>query len=205
MIKLIKQAIYSDTGKKYLKRLMDGVGYDYGHWVRTVMYRECAALIESLGPQQLDVLEISSGNVWQQFSFKSFTEANYPDFDVCSMKLPQQYDLIIADQVFEHLLWPYRAGRNVYDMLKPGGHFLVTTPFMIKVHEVPVDCSRWTELGMKHLLAECGFDMQRMQTGAWGNRACVKGNFNSWARRGWFRSLKNEAEFPVAVWALAEK
>lgn len=205
MIKLIRQTIYSDTGKKYLKRLMNEVGYDYGHWVRTVMYRECAKLIEMLDPEQLDVLEISSGNVWQKFNFKSFTEANYPEFDVCSMQLPQQYDLIIADQVFEHLLWPYRASRNIHAMLKPGGNFLVTTPFLIKVHQVPVDCSRWTELGLKHLLAECGFPIEKIQTGSWGNRACVKANFDSWARRGWFRSLKNEAEFPVAVWALAEK
>jgi hypothetical protein len=90
-------------------------------------------------------------------------------------------------------------------MLKPGGHLLVTTPFLIKVHEVPVDCSRWTELGMKHLLAECGFPIDGIWTGSWGNRACVQANFRNWARRGWFKSLANEPEFPVSVWALARK
>lgn len=205
MISQIKKIIYSDENKPKIKKLLDTVHYDYGHWARTVLYRECFKLVQELKPSELDVLEISAGKIWQPLGFRSYTEANYPEFDVCSMALPKQFDLVIADQVFEHLLWPYRAGRNVYEMTKPGGHFLVTTPFLIKMHEVPVDCSRWTELGMKHLLAECGFPIEKIRTGSWGNRACVKANFNGWARQGWFNSLENEPEFPVSVWALATK
>lgn len=201
----IKRLIYSDAGKQKIKKVLDAIHYDYGHWARSVMYRECSKLLKGLSPEQLDVLEISSGNLWQQFGFKSFTEANFPEFDICSMTLPDQYDLIIADQVFEHLLWPYRAGKNVYEMTKPGGYFLITTPFLIKVHQVPVDCSRWTELGLKHFIAECGFPIENIRTGSWGNRACVKANFNNWARRGWFKSLVNEPDFPVSVWAIAKK
>ena len=204
-LKGLRAKIYSEKNKRVIKRALDAVHYDYGHWARTVMYRECFRVVQNLEPAKLDVLEISAGQVWQRLGFKSFTEANFPGFDVCSMTLPRSFDLIIADQVFEHLLWPYRAGRNVYRMLKPGGHFLITTPFLIKVHNVPVDCSRWTELGLTHLLAECEFPIEKIQTGSWGNRACVKANFGSWARRGWFKSLANEPEFPVSVWALAEK
>lgn len=90
-------------------------------------------------------------------------------------------------------------------MLKPGGYFLVTTPFLIKVHPVPHDCTRWTETGIKYFLHEGGFPMEDTVTGSWGNRACVKANFKRWARRGWFGSLKNEPDFPVSVWALARK
>jgi len=169
------------------------------------MYQECFKLIEAIGPSNLEVLEISAGNVWQTLGFKSYTTANFPEFDVCSMTLPKGFDLIIADQVFEHLLWPYRAGKNVYSMLKPGGHLLIATPFLIRVHDDPVDCSRWTELGIKHLLAECGFPIDLIQTGSWGSRSCVKANFRNWPWRGWFKSLANEPEFPVTVWALAKK
>ena len=113
--------------------------------------------------------------------------------------------VVIADQVFEHLPWPYRAVQNVYQMVKPGGYFLISTPFLIRMHAVPIDCSRWTETGLKHFLAEGGFPLEQTVTGAWGNRACVKANFTRWARRGWFGSLRNEADFPVTVWALARK
>lgn len=189
----------------FVKKMLRAVNYDYGHWTRTVMHKECDRMLAEIGIHDKDALEISAGGHWRTLPFKSFTEANYPEFDICKDKLDRQFDVIIADQVFEHLLWPYRAAHNVHAMLKPGGYFLVSTPFLIRVHAIPYDCSRWTELGMKHFLAECGFPIESIRTGSWGNRACVKANFKRWARRGWFRSLKNEADFPVTIWALAQK
>ena len=175
-------------------------------WVRTVMYTECYRLIQGLGPNALDVLEISSGERFsERFQFRSFTTTQFPEFDICSQVLPQPFDLIIADQVFEHLKWPYRAGKNVHTMLRPGGHFLLATPFLIRIHNIPIDCSRWTELGLKCLLEECGFSGLSIKTGSWGNRACVKSNLHHWTKTGWFGSLKNESDFPVMVWALARK
>ena len=150
-------------------------------------------------------MEISAGQFWQNAGFRSFSEKNFPEFDICKDVLDQQFDIIIADQVFEHLPWPYRAAKNVHAMVKPGGYFLITTPFMIRVHDIPIDCTRWTETGLKYFLAECGFPFDQIVTGSWGNRACVKANFKRWARRGWFGSLKNERNFPVSVWALAKK
>lgn len=201
----LRTVLNNEAARTSVKKVLDTIGYDADHWARTVMYQECFKLIRALDPAQLDALEISAGDKWQQLGFRSFTEANFPEFDICQDKLDRCFDIVIADQVFEHLLWPYRAGKNVYDMLRPGGHFMITTPFLIRVHAVPLDCSRWTELGLKHFLAECGFSLACIQTGSWGNRACVKANFRHWARRGWFGSLKNEPDFPVAVWALAQK
>ena len=119
------------------------------------------------------------------------------------------FDLIIAEQVWEHLLWPYRAGRHVLEMLRPGGYFLVTTPFLIRVHDWPVDCSRWTELGMKHFLAEVGFPIETIRTGSWGNRQVVKFNLRhrpeSVRYLPWWHSLKNNPLTPYHVWTLARK
>lgn len=194
-----------EKNSNQIKSLLNAVGYDYRHWTRPVMYAQCTAMLQPLQPAKLDVLEISAGQYWQTVGFKSFTAANYPEFDISKNVLAERYDLIIADQVFEHVLWPYRASRNVYSMLKPGGHFLITTPFLIRVHAIPHDCTRWTETGIKHFLNECGFPMDGIQTGSWGNRSCVKANFSKWARKGWFGSLRNEPDFPVVVWALATK
>jgi SAM-dependent methyltransferase len=188
-----------------IKSWLSAVGYDSRHLTRPVMYARCAELIRQLEPGQLDALEISAGKYFRGFPFKSFTEANYPEFDICKDVLDQRFDLVIADQVWEHLLYPYRATRNVLAMLKPGGHFLVTTPFLIRVHAIPFDCTRWTETGIKHFLGECGFDETSVITGSWGNRSAVKANFNRWARTGWRSTRRNEPEFPIVVWALAQK
>ena len=195
-----------ESQKEKIKAWLRHLGMEHEDWVRIVEYRECFNFIRSLHPERLEALEISGGGRWgQHLNFRSFTEATYPDYDVCEGQLDRQFDIIIADQVFEHLLWPYRAARNVYAMLKPGGYFVIATPFLIKVHLAPVDCTRWTETGMKYFLAECGFSLERIRTGSWGNRACVKANFNKWAKRGLFDSLKNEEHFPVTVWAFAQK
>lgn len=191
--------------KEGIKRMLSAVGYDHRLWARVVMYDKCFELLRELRPETLDVLEVSAGPAWRELGFKSFSTANYPEFDLCAQPLARSFDLVIADQVFEHLLWPSRAARNVHAMLRPGGHFLVTVPFLIRVHREPNDCTRWTETGLRHFLAECGFSLERVRTGAWGNRACVKANLRRWVRRGWLGSLENEPDFPVAVWALAQR
>jgi SAM-dependent methyltransferase len=191
--------------KDTIKRLLSLVGYDHRLWARSVMYDRCFAMIRELKPAALDVLEISAGPAWRGLGFRSFTETQFPKFDICSERLDRQFDLIIADQIFEHLLYPYSAARNVHAMLRPAGHFLITTPFLIRVHREPQDCTRWTETGLRYFLAECGFPLEAIHTDSWGNRACVTANFRSWTRRGWFGSLRNEPDFPVAVWALAQK
>ncbi len=192
--------------KKKIIPILKFVGYDHKQWVRTVMYERCYKLLNDLHPEKLDTLEISAGDNWQHLGFKSFKSTEYPEFDICKDKLDEQFDLIIADQIFEHLIYPYRAAKNVYAMLKPGGHFLIATPFMIKIHPMPNDCTRWTETGMKYFLSECGFSLENIKTDSWGNKSCVKANMGrNWAPRGWFGSIKNHPYFPVTVWALAKK
>jgi len=190
--------------KDSIRKFLNSIGCKTRDWARVVMYEECIKLLEVLDPSRMDALEISSGFEWKNLGFKTFTEANYPDFDICEQTLEGKFDIVIADQVWEHLLWPYRATKNVLSILNPGGYFLVTTPFLIKVHDVPVDCSRWTELGMKHLLAECGFPIEEIITGSWGNRKAVVGNLKRFPK-GFYRSLANDPAYPLTVWALARK
>jgi SAM-dependent methyltransferase len=194
----------SITHKDSIRKFLESIGCNTRDWVRVIMYEECMKLLKDLGPSTMDAMEISSGFEWKNLGFKSFTEVNFPDFDICEKTLDQQFDIIIADQVWEHLLWPYRATKNVLTMLKPGGYFLVTTPFLVRVHDIPVDCCRWTELGMRHFLAECGFPIGEIITGSWGNRKAVIGNLKRFPK-GFYRSLHNEPIYPLTVWALARK
>jgi SAM-dependent methyltransferase len=202
--------VVGDKGWAFLKRVVGPFvrsGDATNQWVRIVMNRETSKMIDALGPSGLQVLEIS-GNYWNKPGlFKTYASREFPAYDVCDRPLDETFDLIIAEQVFEHVLWPYRAARNVHRMLRPGGTFLLTTPFLVKIHPTPYDCSRWTETGMKYLLADCGFALDQIQTGSWGNRKCVKANLGSkWQiYQRWRHSLKNEPDCPVVVWAIARK
>jgi SAM-dependent methyltransferase len=186
------------------RRLRAALGFEETIWTRKVSDEQVRQLVAALDPARLSALEIS-GNVWRTYGFRSHRRTSFPEFDICSEALPEQFDLVIAEHIFEHLLWPYRAGRNVLRMLKPNGYFLIVTPFMYRVHPNPVDCTRWTETGLRYFLAECGFPLEPIVTGSWGNRECIKA---TWRRE--FRlfnrhvhSLAAEPEYPIVVWALA--
>ena len=203
---LLSPYLNEESFRLRIKNMLAKVRFDTTDWLRVVMYRECFAFVRSIHPETLDVLEISGGPQWRRvLKFGSYTSTEFPEFDICGEALDRQFDLIIADQVFEHLPWPMRAGRNVYAMLRPGGYFIIATPFLVRVHNVPIDCSRWTELGLSYLLQECGFQASDIKTYAWGNRKCLKANLFKWRRYGFYRSLANEPNFPVMVWAIARK
>jgi SAM-dependent methyltransferase len=193
--------------KRTLRQIKRRV-FSRGYLDRVVPGAEIGKLLAGLPLHQMDALEIS-GEAFGRYGFRSFRSAKFPEFDICTTQLPEQFDIIIAEQVFEHLLWPYRAARNVYAMLRPGGYFLLQTPFLLKVHNFPVDCSRWTEVGLRHFLAECGFQLDRIKAGSWGNRMAARANL---VRKGFplyhpllHWNLDNDPLFPVQVWALAQK
>lgn len=185
--------------------LVEGLCSQPEHWCRVELNRATREIVGALGLDRLNALEIS-GEHWKDMGFRSYRSVSFPEFDICDQMLDERFDLVIAEQVFEHLLWPLRAARNVFGMLVPGGRFLVTTPFLLRVHHSPVDCSRWTETGLRYLLAEAGFGLDDTKTGSWGNRACVISNLGRWTRyRRWLHSLDNEPDYPVVVWALAKR
>ncbi len=193
-----------------LERIARAIGYDKTHITRVVAYRAIDAWLDARGTDRLDALEISAGWKWRDRAWGSFTEMNWPDHDICDGPLAKdgstgQFDIVIADNVWEHLKYPARAARHVHAMLRPGGHFINITPFLIRHHPIPLDCSRWTELGMRHFLEDSGFDPDAVTTGSWGNAHAVKANFHRWARAGWTRNWRNDPDFPVTVWAIARK
>jgi SAM-dependent methyltransferase len=182
------------------------LGYEPTLWTRKVADEKVRELIAKLDPAPVSALEIS-GDVWRSYGFAEYRSASYPAYDVCAGMLEERFDLILAEHVFEHLLWPYRAGKNVHEMLLPGGHFLIVTPFIYKVHANPYDCTRWTETGLRYFLAECGFPLETIETGSWGNRTMIESTF----RREYqlfnrhLHSLANDPELPIVVWAMARK
>lgn len=191
------------------KAILAALGYDMTSWSRVVYYRECFDFLRGIKPETLDALEISGGDNWRSvIPFRSFTEAHYPDYDVCSGPLPggKQFDVVIADQVWPHVLWPYRATRNVLEMLRPGGTFVCTVSFLIQRNNF-CDCTRWTDTGLKHLMIEAGFPEDGiLLSGSWGNRdAAIASLKRLGVKRGWFGSLENDPRYPLSSWVVARK
>lgn len=177
-------------------------------WCRVVMNREVDRFIRGLDCPSLDVLEISGTGSGGRYDFKSYEATDFPAYDVCKGPLAEAaFDLVIAEQVLEHVARPDLAASNVFKMLRPGGKFIVSTPFLLKIHAHPDDFYRWTENGMRYLLETAGFEVVR--SGSWGNRECLIADLTDGIR--WtnyepaVHTLRNELQFPIVVWAFASK
>ena len=178
---------------------------------RVVMQRSSRKMIRGLGPETLDVAEIS-GKWGAQFGFRSYSQFRYPDHDICAGPFTddqgalQLFDLILANQVWEHLDRPYAATRHVRAMLRPGGHFWLAVPFYIPYHAAPNDCSRWTARGLKNLLIEAGFPEDGIAAHQWGNRgAALKNLSGDWppVYEPDADSLDDDPDMPICAWAIA--
>jgi SAM-dependent methyltransferase len=209
MSQRIYRRFYSLPGLRRIRgsaRLRSLAGFEETLWTRKVPDEQSRALVSRLKPETLSALEIS-GASWKNFGFGSYRQTTFPEFDICGDALDDQFDLIIAEHILEHVRWPCRAARNVLRMLKPAGYFLVVTPFIYKVHANPLDCTRWTETGMRYFLEDCGFPFDTVVTGSWGNRRCIEATFRKEYRlfNRYLHSLEAEPDYPMVVWALARK
>ncbi|MBO9452684.1 methyltransferase domain-containing protein [Tropicibacter sp. R16_0] len=180
---------------------------------RIVMARSSRAMIRELDPPKLKVAEIS-GWWGKMFDFGSYEQFNYPEYDVCAAPFLdddgkiRQFDLILANQVWEHLDRPYEATLNVHEMLRPGGHFWLAVPFFVPFHAAPMDCSRWSARGLKNFLVECGFAPDAIRAEQWGNKQAALRNLEDrWPPQydPETDSLENDPNMPICSWAMAQK
>jgi SAM-dependent methyltransferase len=63
------------------------------------------------------------------------------------------FDAIVCTEVFEHLLEPPAAAREMIRVLKPGGRLALTTRFCFPLHERPSDFWRFTPYTLARLFA----------------------------------------------------
>lgn len=70
-----------------------------------------------------------------------------------------EFDSVIANEVFEHVFNLDNFLREIYRVLKPGGILLTTVPFVWDEHEQPYDFARYTSFGLRHLLEKSGFEI----------------------------------------------
>lgn len=172
-------------------------------WQRVPLIAAVDRHVEALGPAGLSAVEIS-GDAQAVKPWRHFESLNYPEFDLCApLGQRGRFDVVICEQVLEHVEDPCAAARNLRGLCAPGGHVIVSTPFLIRIHEEwgMHDFWRFTPRGLRTLLERAGLEVD--EVGSWGNAAVVVGNFGAWpARRRWL-PLRNEPNLPVQVWAFA--
>ena len=174
-------------------------------WQRVTLNAAVGQHLDSLGPARLRAAEIS-GDAQAGRPWRSFTSLDFPDFDLCApLNGHERYDVVICEQVLEHVVDPVKAAGNLQGLCVPGGQVIVSTPFLIRIHELPAygmgDYWRFTPRGLRTLLERAGLIVDRV--GAWGNRSCIAGNFDVWPSYRRWHSLRNEPDLPVQVWAFA--
>jgi SAM-dependent methyltransferase len=195
----------SERGSRGARFLLDMAGYG-GHWARRAMNDDIDAHLRPLATHELDVAEIS-GRRFADRRWRSYRALEFPEFDVCADGAlhERSFDLIFCEQVLEHLWRPADALENLATMLRPGGRLVVSTPFMVKIHRCPDDFWRFSPDCLRRMLEEVPLEVERLES--WGNRRCVSADLpdGRWTTYRPFRTLRNEPDVPVVVWAYARK
>lgn len=69
------------------------------------------------------------------------------------------FDSIVCIAVLEHVENPEEVVPEFFRVTKPGGHVIVSVPFLQPEHKVPTDYQRYTSDGLKRLFAHHGFEI----------------------------------------------
>ena len=108
-----------------------------------------------------------------------------PDYSWDGIKMPfsdSSFDSALATEVLEHCPDPEKVLKEVYRILKPGGVFFFTVPFLWNLHEVPHDEYRYTPFALKRHFYNSGFaDVEINATGGW--HASMAQMLGLWVRR----------------------
>jgi SAM-dependent methyltransferase len=66
------------------------------------------------------------------------------------------FDTVLCTEVIEHLRHPAGAIEEMARVLKPGGHLILSAPFVHEIHEAPYDFYRFTAIGLVRLVEDAG-------------------------------------------------
>src|SRR6266478_874760 len=103
-------------------------------------------------PAGADVLSIGAGGevnrLLQMFAKRTgfkvvsfdIDESRDPDLigDICSYDFGErQFDVVVMSEVLEHLHSPHLGTKVVHGILKTNGRLILTTPFILPLHDRP--------------------------------------------------------------------
>jgi SAM-dependent methyltransferase len=93
----------------------------------------------------------------------------YPEVDlVCDLTrvLPlraESFDALVLMNVLEHVYNTHALLAALTTLLKPGGVLIMAVPFMVKIHQAPVDFVRYTHYALQRLGEEYGLSVETLE------------------------------------------
>jgi SAM-dependent methyltransferase len=129
-----------------------------------------------------------------------------PDISWDGENIPRgdaSFDSALATEVLEHCPDPGAVLREIARVLRPGGFFFFTVPFLWPLHDVPYDHFRYTPFALERLLKNAGFGRLEIHAlGGWD--ASLAQMLALWLRRRPMPSLLREplslALAPLVRW-----
>lgn len=100
------------------------------------------------------------------------------------------FDTVLCTQVLEHVENLELATAEIARLLRPGGHALITVPFLYPTHEAPYDFQRLTHLGLSGLVRRHGLEVVAL--GAQGGPVLMLAHYAVLALTAALRGLRLE-------------
>ena len=142
----------------------------YCHWFKKLSYRRyllkclldqnldlCSGIVVDLGGEknrEMRYLDRSKTLSVKKWIFLNLDTKCDPDIYADAGRIPlkdSSVNTVICTEVFEHLSDPWMCRDEVFRILKPGGVFLGSVPFLFPFHETPRDYTRFTSQGISYL------------------------------------------------------
>jgi SAM-dependent methyltransferase len=119
------------------------------------------------------VLDIGAGTgdfkpLFEDMLYLSADFYPYDDLDfVCDLTTywpikQASIDVVLCTNMLEHISEGEPFMRNIFSSLKLGGLLLITTPFMVKIHQAPYDFIRYTHFALEKYLEKVGFEVMAL-------------------------------------------
>lgn len=149
--------------KTFLQKFVRSVYADHND--SSAVIRALTSLIDAQAADAV-MINIGAGNTRLHPRMKTLEIHAGPgiDFVGSAEKLPfaeGSVDLIVTQEVLEHVPDPFQAMREIHRVLKIGGSAYVQLPFIIGYHPCPEDYWRFTEHGIRQLAEQAGFVAER--------------------------------------------
>ena len=75
----------------------------------------------------------------------------------------ERFDAVLSTQVLEHVAVPATYLAEAHRVLRPGGRLLLSTHGTMTYHPDPEDLWRWTADGLRRVVADAGFAVERLE------------------------------------------